>query len=154
MTAVEMNARLSKKIALTTAGLTAGLALLGGCVATPFDTVTDEASPVSARVDALVAANREYPRWENFPPEPVGLPTATQIAAEVSTLGVTQQALSAEVDAIEWDTEDPAALGAAIQSRVDQTLAAPIAVQTREDIEAEAERLRRRATPPPPIDRD
>ena len=154
MTALEMNARVLKKIVPTTAGLAGAAGLLVGCVATPFDTVTDDASPVSARVDALVAANREYPRWQDFPPEPVGLPSATQIAGEVNTLGVTRQALAGEVAAIEWDAEDPAALAAAIQSRVDRSLAAPIAVQTRGDIEAEAARLRQRATPPPPIDRD
>lgn len=154
MTAVEMNARALKKIVPMLAGLTGSASVLGGCVATPFDTATDEASPVSARVDALVAANQDYPRWQDFPPAPTDLPGVTQIASEVAVLGVTRQVLTSEVGAMTWDEEDPAALAAAIRSRIDRSLAAPIAAQTRQEIEAEAARLRQRATPPPPIDRD
>lgn len=154
MTGIEMNAHVLKKIVPPMAGLTGAFAMLGGCVAAPFATSTDGASPVSARVDALVAANRDYPRWQDFPPEPVDLPSPTQIAGEVRGLGAARQGLTSEVDAMTWDEEDPAAVAAAIRSRVDSTLAAPIAVQTRQEIEAEAERLRRRAAPPPPIEPD
>ncbi len=154
MTAVEMNARNLKKIVPMLAGLTGAAPVLGGCVATPFDAATDEASPVSARVDALVAANREYPRWQDFPPAPTDLPGAAQFADKVAALGVTRQVLTSEVGAMTWDEEEPATLAAAIRSRIDASLAAPIAVQTRQEIEAEAARLRQRGTPPPPIDRD
>ena len=60
-----MNACLAKKISggLLLASILTGL---GGC-ATAFDPQTDEASPVAPRVQALVDANRTYPRWEDFP---------------------------------------------------------------------------------------
>jgi hypothetical protein len=108
-------------------------------------------SPLSARVDALVQANRTYPRWTDFPGRPTDVPPVTEIAAEVTTLNVTGNTLQREVAAPQWEVTDPAALGRSIQSRIDAAAAAPVSPETAAEIEAFVRRQRERSTPPPPI---
>ena len=156
MTGPEMNASLAKK---TRAALTAAAATvaLGGCLAMgPFDTETDQTSPVAARVDALVAANTAYPRWEDFPARPTDIPSAQVIRAEVHGLETAQAGLAADAAAIDWTMEeDPEVFAERIRAAVSAKAAAPVDVQrTQAEIEAFAEELRRRATAPPPVPRD
>ena len=58
---------------------------LTACVGV-FDPETDPTSPVAPRVQALVDANREYPRWADFPKSPEPEPAPALIAARVATL--------------------------------------------------------------------
>ncbi|HST90850.1 MAG TPA: hypothetical protein VLJ13_01475, partial [Brevundimonas sp.] len=60
MTAPDMNAPIQKFAAAALVATLAGT--LPGC-AGRFDPATDATSPVAPRVQALVDANREYPRW-------------------------------------------------------------------------------------------
>ncbi|WP_374599286.1 hypothetical protein [Brevundimonas sp.] len=122
--------------------------------ASSFNPRTDETSPVAARVQALVDANREYPRWADFPKSTEPAPTPTSIAAEVNTLRVTRGALAGEVARIDWTlTDDPAAFAEALRSRVAATAVAPATQQTQAEIDEYLRRARERGRAPPPITR-
>lgn len=122
--------------------------------ASSFNPRTDETSPVAARVQALVDANREYPRWADFPKSSEPVPTPTAIAAEVNTLRVTRGALAGEVARIDWTlTDDPAAFAEALRSRVAATAVAPATQQTQAEIDEYLRRARERGRAPPPVTR-
>lgn len=151
MTGAEMNVFLSKKTILP--AMTGLLLATGGCVGS-FDPQTDASSPVAARVQELVDTHRQYPRWADFPKTPTDLPQPAEVAANVQALNTTGGALASDVARIEWTlTGDPAAFIESVNRRFDPARMAPIGAQTPEEIEAFAERLRRRAAAPPPIDR-
>jgi hypothetical protein len=146
-----MNARIGK-IAAGVAVIVAG----GGLTACAgsFDPVTDASSPVAPRVQALVGANREYPRWADFPASVEPLPEPVAIAAQVNTLRVTSGALAGEVSRLDWDTmEDPVAFAAGVQARIDAVPVAPVTQETQAEIEDFVRRTRERGRAPPPVDR-
>lgn len=133
------------------ASLVLGAGALSACAAA-FDPAMDPSSPLAPRVQALVEANRSYPRWEDFPraeapPEPV------QVAARVNTLRATGGALAGEVSRIEWTLGDAGEFEQQVAARVDAAQASPESIETTEQIEARAAALRERAKAPPPIDR-
>jgi hypothetical protein len=151
MTGVEMNVFLSKKTILL--AMTGLLLPAGGCVGS-FDPQTDATSPLAPRIQQLVDANRNYPRWADFPAAPTDVPQPAQVAANVSRLNADSGALAGQVAKIDWTMDsDPTAFIESIQRRFDPTKMAPIGAQTPEEVEAFAETLRRRAAAPPPIDR-
>lgn len=146
-----MNARQAKKISgglLLASAFTA----LGGC-ATAFDPQTDEASPLAPRVQALVDANRAYPRWEDFPRSTDPLPEPVDVAARVNSLRGSGTDLAAEAARIDWQTGDPVAFAAEVNSRIDAQAVAPVTAETQAEVEAFAARTRQRGTAPPPVDR-
>ena len=146
-----MNAQ-NRKIASALTAIVAG----GGLTACAgrFDPATDASSPVAPLVQALVDANREYPRWADFPRSPVGVPEPMAIAAQVNTLRVTSGALAGEVSRIDWQiTDDSAAFAAGVQARIDAVPVAPVTQETQAEIEAFARRARERGRAPPPVDR-
>lgn len=146
-----MNAPIRKFSAVAAVGLAA--TGLSACVGA-FDPQTDPSSPVAARVQALVDANREYPRWEDFPRSTEPPPPPAQIAARVAGLNQTGGALAEEVARIDWTlTGDPAAFAAAVQARVDAVEVAPVTAGTAAEIEEFARRTRERGRAPPPVDR-
>lgn len=151
MTGVEMNVFLSKKTILL--AMTGLLLPAGGCVGS-FDPQTDATSPLAPRIQQLVDANRNYPRWADFPAAPTDVPQPAQVAANVSRLNADSGALAGQVAKIDWTMDsDPTAFIESIQRRFDPAKMAPIGAQTPEEVEAFAETLRRRAAAPPPIDR-
>ena len=122
--------------------------------ASSFNPRTDETSPVAARVQALVDANRDYPRWADFPKSADPAPTPTAIAAEVNTLRVTRGALAGEVARIDWTLPiDSAAFAEALRARVAATAVAPATQQTQAEIDEYLRRARERGRAPPPITR-
>ncbi|MGV9009494.1 hypothetical protein [Brevundimonas sp.] len=122
--------------------------------ASSFQPRTDMASPVAQRVQALVDANREYPRWADFPSSNQPAPEPAAIAAEVNTLRVTRGALAGEVARLEWTlTEDPAAYAQALRALVASREVAPVTQQTQAEIEDYLRRARERGRAPPPITR-
>lgn len=132
--------------AVASAGLTA-------CVGA-FHPETDPTSPVAPRVQALVDANREYPRWADFPRSIEPEPEPAMIAARVGTLRVSGGTLADEVSRIEWTlNEDPAAFAEGVRARVDAVPVAPVTQDTAAEIEEFARRLRERGQAPPPIPR-
>ena len=146
-----MNAPIRKFSAVAAVGLAA--AGLTACVGA-FEPQTDPASPVAARVQALVDANREYPSWEDFPRSAEPPPPPAQIAARVAGLNQTGGALADEVARIDWTlTGDPAAFAAEVQARVNAVQVAPVTAQTAAEIEEFARRTRERGRAPPPVDR-
>jgi hypothetical protein len=151
MTGPEMNAPIRKfAAALTAAVASAGLTACVGA----FDPATDPTSPVAPRVQALVDAHREYPRWADFPRALESEPEPAAIAARVDTLRGASGALAGEVSRIDWLlNEDPAAFAAATQARVDAVQVAPVTQETAAEIEALARSLRERGRAPPPIPR-
>ena len=151
MTGVEMNVFLSKKTILP--AMTGLLLLTGGCVGS-FDPQTDATSPLAPRIQHLVDANREYPRWADFPAAPTDMPQPAQVAAKVQALNAGSGVLATQVAGIDWTLDnDPAAFVESINRRFDPARMAPLGAQTPEEVEAFAETLRRRAAAPPPIDR-
>ena len=126
--------------------------LLAGC-AGAFDATTDQASPVAPRVQALVDANREYPRWADFP-RATPAPEPAQIAVQVNTLRASGGALAGEVSRIDWQlTGDPDAYAAEVRTRVDAVQVDPVSARTQAEIEDFARRARERGRAPPPVDR-
>ena len=133
-----------------------GLALVGsaasGC-AGAFEAETDAASPIAPRIQALVDANREYPRWADFPRAATDSPGAVEVAARVQGLTGAGSSLQSEADRIEWTLDDPATLASEIGARVDSQQISPVTAETQAEVEAFAADARRRAEAPPPIDR-
>lgn len=151
MNASEMNARQAKK----TGGsllIASGLMLQGGCVVL-MDPATDPASPVAARVEALVDANRTWPRWADFPRSTGTMPAPVEVAARVGTLRQDGETLTGEAARLQWTMDDPAAFEAEVARRMEAGASAPIDVRTPAEIEAFAEQTRQRGAAPPPVDR-
>ncbi|CAL1691701.1 hypothetical protein MMB232_01850 [Brevundimonas subvibrioides] len=146
-----MNAHRAKKIVgLALASVsTAGVA---GC-AGAFDPTTDATSPIAPRVQALVDANREYPRWADFPKTATDTPRPIEVAARVNTLRASGGALAGEASRIEWTLGDPVAFANEVNARVDAQAISPVTAETQAEVDAFAAELRRRGTAPPPIDR-
>jgi len=146
-----MNASRRKiAVALSAVVVSGGLT---ACVGS-FEPATDATSPIAPRVQALVEANREYPRWSEFPRSAKPMPEPVAIAAQVNTLRVTGGALAGEVSRIDWQiTDDPAVFAAAVQARVDAVPVAPVTAETLAEIEDFVRRTRERGRAPPPVDR-
>ena len=146
-----MNASIRKFAALALA--LGGAGALSGCVGA-FDPVTDPDSPAAARVDLLVAANREYPRWEDFPRRSEPLPAPEEIAARVDALEGASGDLAAAAARIDWQTTGDAEVYAeAARARVAAVSVDPVSAETAAEIEAFARRARERGRAPPPIPR-
>lgn len=145
-----MNAPIQKIAVITvTILLTGGVS----ACANAFNPATDATSPVAPRVQALVDANREYPRWADFPRSEV-LPEPVAIAAQVNTLRVSAGSLTGEVSRIDWQTTgDPEVFAADVQSRIDATPVAPVTAETQAEMDAFIRRTRERGRAPPPVDR-
>ncbi len=136
----------------TVLAVLAGTAGLGGCLEARFARPEAE-SPLAPRIQALVEANRGFPRWEDFPAAPSDLPPAAQVAANVKTLEGDAAVLDGEAARIDWTLGDPAAIAAEAQAQVEAVPVSPDAARTAAEIEAFADDLRARAKAPPPIDR-
>lgn len=146
-----MNASRRKIAAALSAAVASGG--LTACVGS-FDPATDATSPIAPRVQALVDANREYPRWADFARSVEPLPEPVAIASQVNTLRVTGGALAGEVSRIDWQTTgDPAEFAAGVQARVDSVEVAPVTAETLAEIEDFVRRTRERGRAPPPVDR-
>jgi hypothetical protein len=151
MTGREMNASIRKFAAVLV--VLGGGTSLSGCLGA-FDPATDPSSPAAARVDALVAANREYPRWADFPRQTEPLPAPVEIAARVGALEGASGELAAAAARIDWQTTgDAAAYAAAARARVDAVDVDPVTAETAAEIEEFARRARERGRAPPPIPR-
>ena len=147
MTGLKMNASAMKILAIT--AVCTGLAACGS----RFAAETEATSLLSGRIQGLVDANREYPRWADFPAMPTDVPQPEAIAAQVAGLDRTGQALDQSVAAIDWTlTEDPNAWAAGVRSRVEGARMSVGTARTAAEIEAFAQSLRERSEPPPPID--
>jgi hypothetical protein len=146
-----MNAPIRKiAVVMSAVAASGGLAACAGS----FDPATDGGSPVAARVQALVDANRDYPRWADFPRSADAPPEPMAIAARVNTLRVTGGALAGEVSRIDWQTAgDPEAFVAGVRARVGAVPVAPATARTQAEIEEFVRRARARGRAPPPVDR-
>ena len=150
MTGLKMNAPAMKKAAL--AAVMGGLFLTGACAA-PFQAPVDPEAPLSDRIQGLVDANRDYPRWADFPAMPTDVPQPEAVAAQVAGLDRTGEALDQSVAAIDWTlTGDPNAWASGVRSRVEGARMSVGTARTAAEIEAFAQSLRERSEPPPPID--
>lgn len=145
-----MNALFCKKAGLAAAILVTGS--LAACAA-GFSPKIDQTSPLAPRIEALVEANRHYPRWSDFPSAPENLPQASQVAANVRGLEGQGSALDGQVAGIDWTLGDPEAMAAETRARVGAVPVSPDSMRTQADIDAFAQSLRDRAKAPPPIDR-
>lgn len=139
-----MNARLAKKM-IVLSGL-----LLSACAS---GSIGDAGAPLEPRIAALVAENREYPRWADFPAAPTDVPTEMQLATRVNTLRVASGSLAGEAARIDWTLSDTEAFAREVAARVQTTPIAPETRATQADIEAFAQSLRDRGRAPPPVPR-
>ena len=146
-----MNAPIRKfAAALSVAAATAAL----GACAGALEAQTDPTSPVAPRVQALVDANREYPRWADFPRSLEPEPEPAVIAARVATLETTSGELAAAAARIEWLTDvDATTFAESVRARVEAVEVAPVTAETAAEIEAFARQARERGRAPPPIAR-
>lgn len=146
-----MNASVIKK--MSRLAFTAVAALTAaGCAGSFVGKGTQDAA-MAPTVETLVAANRSYPRWADFPRASTDLPTDAEVASRIGGLSTTGSALAADVARIDWLLGDPAAFAEAVNRRIDAHAMAPITAGTLAEIEAFAEAARRRAEAPPPIPR-
>lgn len=142
-----MNASLAKKM-IALSAVASGLALTAcGGVAS-----VSEPAALEPRIAALVAENRDYPRWADFPattpaPEPV------EVAARVNTLNVSGATLEGEASRIAWTLSDSETFARDVAARVAATPIAPETRATQADIDAFAQSLRDRGRAPPPVPR-
>ncbi len=151
MTGREMNASIRKFAAIALA--LGGGGALAGC-AGALDPDLDTASPIAPRVQAMVDANRSYPRWADFPRQTEPLPAPQEIAARVDALEGASDELATAAARIEWQTTgDAAAYARAAQARVAAVEVDPVTAETAAEIEAFARRTRERGRAPPPIPR-
>ena len=146
-----MNASRLKKMTAALAGLSLGMGLTA--CAGSFVAETDARSPLAPRVQQIVETHRVYPRWADFPTTPTDLPQPFELATQVDALNTSGAALGREAARLEWTLSDPEAFAAQVNRRVQAAPASPVSAQTLEEIEALAERLRQRATAPPPVPR-
>lgn len=153
MTGPEMNGRAMKKIRARSvvATLLASGGLLGGC-AGAFEADRSD-SPIAARVQSLVDANRQYPQWADFPKTSTDTPAPAEIATRVAALGAADARLQGEVAQIEWRLGDPAVFESDVRARLAAVQVSPATQQTEAEIEAWAARLRELGKAPPPIPR-
>jgi hypothetical protein len=143
-----MNAPLAKKM-IVLAAVMPGLALTACAGA-----VNDGASaPLEPRIAALVAENRGFPRWADFPAVPTDTPRPMDVATRVSTLKITGASLVDEAARIEWTLADSESFAREVAARVVTTPIAPETQATQTDIDAFAQRLRDRGQAPPPVPR-
>jgi hypothetical protein len=145
-----MNVIAGKKIGRLVLGL--ALLPLGAC-ASAFAPKTESQSALAPEIEQLVAANRRYPRWADFPKTPRDLPSPETVRADVDGLSARSSALSAETARIAWTLDDAEAFAQDVTRRVESQRPAAPTLQTEADIEAFGQRLRDRAAAPPPIDR-
>lgn len=143
-----MNAAFAKKM-IVLAAVMPGLALMA--CAGAVDGRAD--APLEPRIAALVAENRDYPRWADFPASPTDLPSPMDVAAQVGTLKVSGAGLEGEAARIEWTLSDSEAFARDVAARVAATPVAPETQATQADIDAFAQQLRDRGRAPPPIAR-
>jgi len=146
-----MNAPIRKFAAvLTAAAATAGLTACVGA----FNPETDPTSPVAPRVQALVDANRDYPRWADFPRSLEPEPAPAAIAERVAALETTGGDLAEAAARIEWlSAGDAVAFAESVRDRVAAVQVAPVTQETAAEIEAFARQARERGRAPPPVDR-
>ena len=142
-----MNAAQAKKM-IAAAALLSGLGL-AACAGGAGD---GSVAPLEPRIAALVAENRDYPRWTDFPastpaPEPV------EVAARVNILNVSGATLEGEASRIAWTLSDADTFSREVAARVRATLIAPETRLTQAEIDAFAQALRDRGRAPPPVDR-
>ena len=146
-----MNAPIRKFAAALS--VAAAMAALGAC-AGALEAQTDPTSPVAPRVQALVDANREYPRWADFPRSLEPEPEPAVIAARVATLETTSGELAAAAARIEWLTDgDATTFAESVRARVEAVEVEPVTAETAAEIEAFARQARERGRAPPPVDR-
>ena len=142
-----MNASLTKKM-IALSAVMPGLALTA-CAGAVSDTAGAVLEP---RIAALVAENRDYPRWADFPTS-TAAPAPMEVAARVSTLRVSGAGLEGEAARIAWTLSDSEAFARDIAARVAATPIAPETRATQADIDAFAQQLRDRGRAPPPVPR-
>ncbi len=149
MNAREMNVNLVKIVLQPVAVVS----LCVGLSACAFDPPADPASPLATRIDSLVSANRDYPRWQDFPDAPVNVPDAASVRVAVSGLEASQGELGREVAAIDWELGDTEQFVTSIRQRLNADNVEIPTADTPAQIEAFAASLRERAKAPPPVDR-
>ena len=130
------------------------VAVLGTTLsACAFNPATNTDSPLAPQIDALVAENSEYPRWQDFPDAPVNVPPPSQVRTAVAALQSDQQGLARQVSSLEWMEEDAEQYAAEVRQRLDADGVEAPTANTPAEIEAFAASLRARAKAPPPVDR-
>jgi len=129
------------------------VSLCVGLSACAFDPPADPASPLATRIDSLVSANRDYPRWQDFPDAPVNVPDAASVRVAASGLEASQGELGREVAAIDWELGDTEQFVTSIRQRLNADNVEIPTADTPAQIEAFAASLRERAKSPPPVDR-
>jgi hypothetical protein len=105
---------------------------------------TADAPPPQADINSM-------PKWSEFPVPPTNVTTAAEFQADVSEALEKRQQLRTEVRALVWDNTVPENFAEA-RDRIDPAFTAPIEAQTTPaEINALADELRKRATPPPVV---
>lgn len=105
---------------------------------------TADAPPPQADINSM-------PKWSEFPVPPTNVTTAAEFQADVSKALEKRQQLRTEVRALVWDNTVPENFAEA-RDRIDPAFTAPIEAQTTPaEINALADELRKRATPPPVV---
>ena len=135
--------------------LLAAAAGMSGCTQLPWSKgdaglPVNPNSPVARDVAYARTHPGPYPKFSEIPKTPKDVPPAAVIRSEVASLNHEQGRLQQQEAALPPPATDTEAFAASAGARAPDQNLAP-APQSAEQSEAYAERLRERATPPPPL---
>ncbi len=147
----EMNVRTVKKSVVMPVLCLCGMVSVSACAS---NQAANGQSPLAPELQALVDSRQSYPRLDEFPADPVNVPTPESVRSQVVALEGTQMALATSVQAIDWQNDaDAEATAAEIRRKLDDMPVEIPTEQTPAEIEAFAQSLRDRAKAPPRVDR-
>lgn len=123
-----------------------GFGLLAGAA------MGQEATPIQAE-DLSYRKAGNFPRWSEFPTPPKNVPPLSYIKTGVQTAETFAQKQTKQVSVIRWDGADPEKYAQSVRSQLKKKKTDPVdEALSEQEIEAYAEKLRRRGAAPKPYD--
>lgn len=131
-------------------GVAAAAALLSGCIGNPIASAkVDPKSPIAAEVAKLSRQDRDYPSFSEIPPKPTDLRPLQVYGERANKVLAARNQLQAATAENTWSLNNTTAFAARARRDAGPDVGPPTAAET----EAFANAVRKRATPPPPVNR-
>ena len=131
-------------------GVVAAAALLSGCIGNPIASAkVDPKSPIAAEVAKLSQQDKDYPSFNEIPPIPTDLRPLQVYGERAGKVLTARNQLQAATADHTWTLGNTAGFAARARRDAGPDVGPPTAAET----EAFANSVRKRATPPPPVNR-